>query len=100
MTETKDQRLTRFIMDLKKEPLVKKYLEKHSWLSGSSTEVHPVTIWEDTIVLQWTCRGAYFGKFIQRIIRKNPDILVVGWFVKHDGSCPAEIIFKRKKDKQ
>lgn len=97
MTETKEQRLTRFIKDLKKEPLVKKYLDKRSWLSGSSTEVYPITIWEDKIVLQWACRGTYFGKFIQRIVRENSDILADGWFAKHDGSCPAEIIFKLKQ---
>lgn len=88
--------LEKFIEKLKQEPLVKQYLEKHSWLSGSSTEVHPITVWQDTIVLQWTCPKAYFGKFIQRIVRENPDVLTDGWFAKHDGSCPAEIIFIRK----
>lgn len=85
-----------FIKKLKDEPLVKKYLAS-AWISGSSTTVYPITVWEDTIVLQWSCRKSYFGKFIQRIVRENPDILSDGWFAKHDGSCPAEIVFKRRK---
>ena len=41
------KRIDKCIEDLKKEKLVQKYLYGYARLSGSSTNVYPITIWKE-----------------------------------------------------
>lgn len=92
------ERIQQFIDDLKKEEIVRKNLYGSSWLSGSSTDVYPITIWRDEIVLQWQSDRNIYNKFIQRMVDKNSDILKSGYFSKSDGSCPSRIVFRLKEN--
>ena len=87
------KRIDKCIEDLKKEKLVQKYLYGYARLSGSSTNVYPITIWKESIVLQWKSDKSIFDKFIQRVVDKNSDIFSDGLFWKSDGSCPSTITF-------
>ena len=87
------KRIDKCIEDLKKEKLVQKYLYEYTRLSGSSTNVYPITIWKESIVLQWKSDKSIFDKFIQRVVDKNSDIFSDGLFWKSDGSCPSTITF-------
>lgn len=95
--ENKDEKIKEFIDKLKAEPLVSKYLCKRSWVSGSTTTVYPIMMWKNKIVLQWDSDKRIFGKFIQRIVNANSDIISSGTFWKSDGSCPSTISFYLKK---
>ena len=95
--ENKDKKIKEFIDKLKAEPLVSKYLYKHPWVSGSTTTVNPIMVWANQIELQWDSDKRIFGKFIQRIVNANSDIISSGTFWKSDGSCPSTIIFYLKK---
>ena len=95
--ESKDTKIREFIDKLKNEPLVSKYLCKRSWVSGSTTTVYPIMMWKNKIVLQWDSDKRIFGKFIQRIVNANSDIISSGTFWKSDGSCPSTISFYLKK---
>jgi hypothetical protein len=92
------QRIEKCIEDLKKEKLVQKYLYSYTWLSGSSTNVYPIKVWKESIVLQWSSDKAIFDKFIQRVVEKNSDIFSRGIFWKSDGSCPSRITFYFKDE--
>lgn len=83
----------KFIEDLKTDTLFKKYIYEHTWLSGSSTYVTPITIWNNEIELQWKSNKRIFDKFIQRYVEKYPDLISYGTFWKTDGSCPSTITF-------
>lgn len=84
-----------FIAALKNEPLVRKHLLKHTWTSGSSTVVYPITVWLESrqIVLQWGTSARRFDKFIARMVAKFPELIKAGRFDPRDGSCPAVIVF-------
>ena len=90
-----DKRIEKFIAYLNKQKLVKKYLYKHTWLSGSSTLVYPVSIWEKSrrIELQWASDKRIFNKFLKRVMTDNADFIVRAIFKKSDGSCPSSLIF-------
>ncbi len=90
----KTERIDKFIIGLENEKLVKKNLRKYSWLSGSSTQVSSITIWRDSVELQWNSDRRIFDKFIKRIMQKNEDLIAYGYFWKSDGSCPSKIVFK------
>jgi len=94
----KIKRIKRFIADLQKEKMVDKYLYPYTWLSGSSTNVRPITVWHRYIELQWNSRKRMFDKFIDKTVRDNSDLLSDGSFCKGDGSCPATIIFYFNKE--
>lgn len=94
--ENKDEKIKEFIDKLKAEPLVSK-LYKQPWVSGSTTTVNPIMVWANQIELQWNSDKRIFGKFIQRIVNANSDIISSGTFWKSDGSCPSTIIFYLKK---
>lgn len=95
MTSKTENKVEQFIEYLKNQDVVKKYLENGCWLSGSSTTVHPITIWEKSkqIVLQWKSDKKIFGKFIERVKKENPGFIIDGTFWKSDGSCPSTITF-------
>ena len=85
-------RINRFLEELKEEKLTKKYLYSGDWISGSSTIVFPITIWKNSIVLQWKSDKKIFDKFINRLVMRNTDLFDNGVFWKSDGSCPSTII--------
>lgn len=87
-----------FVETLKKEPLVKKHLLKYPWLSGCSTEVAPITVWNESIVLQWDTTSRRFNRFISRMAAKFPDVVDHGYFSRGDGSSPAAITFILRKE--
>lgn len=91
-------KMEQFIEEIKKEKLVQKYLCKHIWTSGSSTEVYPIIIWQNEIELQWNSDKSIFDKFINKMVEKHKDIIEYGMFWKSDGSCPSRIIFGLKKE--
>lgn len=90
-------RISEMINELHHDKLVQKYLYKHTWLSGCSTEVCPIMIFdENSIILQWDSDKNIFNKFIKRYIKKYSDVISDGWFWKSDGSCPSTITFEIK----
>lgn len=91
--EAQLNRINQFITEFQNEKLVTKYLYEHTWLSGSSTTVRPITIWSREIDVQWKCDKRIFDRFIDRIIAKNSDLFKSGVFWKTDGSCPSRIVF-------
>ena len=93
------ERNNNFIESFLKEKLAKKYLIKNCWLSGSSTEVYPITITEKSITFQWSSDRNIFNKFIDKIVKNNSDLFEYGSFWKSDGSCPSTITFYFRKDK-
>jgi len=86
-------RIKQVVAEFQNEKLVKKYLYEHEWLSGSSTVVHPITIWADEVVIQWKSNKNVFEKFIKRIVNKYNDVFEYGYFWKSDGSCPSKLVF-------
>lgn len=90
-----ENRVTQFIEYLKKQEIVKKYLRDDYWISGSSTLVYPITIWEKSkrIEMQWKSDKKIFGKFIERVKKENSEFIKDGIFWKSDGSCPSTITF-------
>ena len=87
-------RIYQFIDEFQKEAIVKKNIYEHTWLSGSCTEVRPITIWANEIEIQWKSNRRIFDKFIKRIVEKYSDLFEWGSFWKSDGSCPSHITFK------
>ena len=89
----KKERINQFIEEFKKEKLVQKNIYEHTWLSGSSTDVHPITIWRNTIEIQWKSNRDVFDRFIEKTVKKYSDLFKSGYFWKTDGSCPSYIAF-------
>ena len=91
-------KLKDFVDELQNDKLIKKYLEVGTWLSGSSTIVCPITIWERSreVVLQLTTDRNVFNKLIERYKNKYNNI-EYGYFDKRDGSCPSILVFKFKE---
>ena len=96
-TPSLEERVDKFVEDLKKQPIVMKHLCDYTWTSGSSTQVYPITIWQDEVVLQWDCDKNIFDSFINRMVQKYSDLIEWGSFWKSDGSCPSTITFKLKE---
>lgn len=90
----KKDRIQQFIDEFQMENLVKKYLYKGTWTSGSCTKVYPIMVWKNDIEIQWDCDKRIFDKFINRIVEKYNDLFEWGYFWKTDGSCPSHITFK------
>lgn len=91
--------LNKIINDIKADAVIGKHIYKHTWLSGSSTLVHPITLWEKEIVIQLDNDRNIYNKAIQRIIKKHKDILTGGLYYKSDGSCPNTLTFYYDKNK-
>ena len=96
--ETYEAQVQRFVDEIQEEPLVKKYLYRHTWLSGSSTYVSPITVWKNEVVLQWDSDKRIFDRFIDRIVEKYNNLFSYGYFRKSDGSCPSTIVFRFKNN--
>jgi hypothetical protein len=92
---------------IKGDKTLAKHILKHTWTSGSSTEVYPITLWAKEVSVQLDSTRRMFGKCIERIVKAYPHLFKGGHFCKWDGSCPAELVFsytdetkKRLENKQ
>ncbi len=90
-------KVQQFIEEFKKEKVVQKNLYNATWLSGSSTTVYPITVWQKEIVCQWKSDRKIFDRFINRIVEKYSGLFECGYFWKSDGSCPSTITFRLKE---
>ena len=78
---------------IKKENTIWKHVYKNTWVSGSVTEVYPITLWNDYVSIQIDTKRSVFNKAIKRVVDEYPYIFANGMFCKNDDSCPAEIRF-------
>ena len=89
--------------EIKNDKLIQKYLCKQTWISGSSTEVAPITIWKNKnnsireIILQIDTDKNVFNRLIERYKSKYSDIDYI-YFDKTDNSCPSQLVFKMTRD--
>lgn len=72
-----------------------KYIYKYTWLSGSSTDVYPITVWRDNISVQLDTddKRHFQQKSLNDIVEKHKGLLTRAEFEKSDGSCPSELNF-------
>ncbi len=76
-----------------------KYAYKHTWTSGCSTEVYPVTVnmVSNEIVIQLGCKTLQgIKQAFDKLVRQIGTEHVKGHYIcKYDGSCPnvARILF-------
>lgn len=75
------------------EKTLAKHIYKSTWLSGSSTTVYPIEIYERDVCIQLDTHKNVFKKCIEKIIANYPHLFNDGYFCKLDGSCPSEIRF-------
>lgn len=77
------------------DKLIQKYLYPHTWMSGSSTTVYPMTVWTASkqIVVQVKSGAWRLRKHLQKIIETNKEAFNDAYICKSDGSCPDRIIF-------
>lgn len=89
------------IEELQSDKLIQKYLYKYTWLSGSNTNVSPITIWRNKdesireIVIQLDNDKNVYNKLIERYKAKYKCI-DYAYFDRSDGSCPSSLVFKMK----
>ena len=76
---------------IKSEKVIAKHICKHSWTSGSSTEVAPIVFWSYEVSIQMDTHRNIFEKAIERILAAYPNLFKYGYFCINDGSCPAEV---------
>ena len=71
-----------------------KYIYEYTWLSGSSTEVYPISIWLDymEVQLNTTDKRHFTKKGLQKIVERFPRLKGAN-FSKRDGSCPNALLF-------
>lgn len=85
------------LQEIKQDKLLQKYLYKYTWLSGSSTIVYPIMLYDNKIwseiTLQLDTDKNVFNKLIERYIN-NFNFIEKIIFCKSDGSCPSRLIFK------
>jgi len=84
-----------------------RYGLEYSWVSGSSTIVHPITWWKasHTIEVQLDSFNNQSGvtlsaKALAKEINKTSgkEVITDTKFLKYDGSCPNIIVFILNKD--
>lgn len=78
---------------IKADKTIAKHILKHKWLSGSSTEVHPIAVWQRDVCIQLDIKRNVFTKAIKRVLINNPNLFKSGTFCRNDDSCPATISF-------
>jgi len=95
----------REILDfIEQSQFYKNYARKSSWISGSSTEVKPITYWVDVkeVYIQIDChscpqwRKRMLKKLVSQIKEKFGDVVEWWHLGKNDGSCPDEGVIKFK----
>lgn len=82
-----------------RDSLIKKHVYKGTWISGSSTEVYPITVWRSDITVQLQTKRNLFRACIKRIVSASGGLLEDGYFSRGDGSCPARLVFLLKKSR-
>lgn len=89
-----ETKIKEFIAEIKQQPEMKN-LYPYTWTSGSSTQVYPISVWQDSIDLQWDSDREP-KRFIQRMeqLGKELGIVKYGSWVKSDGSCPNYVRFR------
>ena len=76
---------------IKGDKTLAKHIYKHTWISGSSTTIYPITLWLTDVCIQLDTHKNLFKKCIERILAKYPNLFKNGYFCKNDDSCPAEV---------
>ena len=92
------KKIDEIVNAIKSEKTLDKHVLRHTWMSGCSTMVYPITLWANDVSVQLDTRKNVFDKCISRIMKKNPDLFKDGYFKKNDGSCPAEVVFIYTKE--
>ena len=93
------QELETLIAEIKSK--IGRHIYTHTWLSGSSTEVYPISIYHNNntntydIHIQLKANRNYFTRTIEYFKKKYADITYMGYW-KSDGSCPNTITLKVK----
>lgn len=84
-----------FAEEIYNDELIRKYMCKYVWLSGSSTKVFPIQIWGERreVELQIDTKKNVFNKLIERYKEKYNEI-EYAYFDKTDDSCPSRLVFK------
>ena len=85
-----------FVRTLESDPFVRKNLYRCEWMSGGQTRVSPISVCQDSVVLQWSSSRACNG-WISKVVAKSGGLFKYGTFRKSDGSCPSVITFKLKQ---
>lgn len=88
----------KIVSAIKNENIIAKHIYQHHWISGSSTVVYPITLWQYSVDVQIDTKRNYFEKAIRRVLEKNQDIFEFGFFCKSDNSRPAFIRFHYTKN--
>ena len=73
--------------------MIEKHMLGHTWLSGCSTVVYPIMMWNSHVEVQLDGCKCNYTKCIKRIVDKNPNLFRCGSYIKGDGSCPSVIRF-------
>ena len=75
-----------------------KYVYDYSWMSGSSTEVYPVSVWRDYVDFQLntTDKRHFTQKSLSKIVERFPQLRGAR-YSKKDSSCPDSLIFIYKE---
>lgn len=93
--------------DIKQDPTIEKYRYKYTRISGSGTEVYPITVWSSRITIQLDyevkkCDGKSFNKRYYKILERtmnaiadrHQDVVKYAYLSAQDDSCPATMTFK------
>lgn len=93
------QELLTLIAEIKSK--IGRHIYTTTWLSGSSTEVYPISIYHNNntntydIRIQLKSNRNYFTRTIENFKKKYADITYMGYW-KSDGSCPNTITLNVK----
>lgn len=92
--------------DIMQDPTIEKYRCKYTWISGSSTEVYPITVWASDIIVQLDNKvkradGKSFNKRYYKILERtrnaiadrHQDVVKYACLCVNDDSCPATMTF-------
>jgi hypothetical protein len=89
-----NQELQTLIAEIKSK--IGRHIYTSTWLSGSSTEVYPISIYHNNhtntydIEIQLKANRNYFNRTIEYFKKKYADITDMR-YCKYDGSCPNTI---------
>lgn len=88
----RDERVHKFIRYFLADDFVERHVYNQTWVSGSSTNVFPITYDKHKVIVQW--RGNRpCNKFIIDTVSQNADLFEFGEYKKSDGSCPNTLLF-------
>ena len=94
-----NQELQTLIAEIKSK--IGRHIYTHTWLSGSSTDVYPISIYHNNhtntydIEIQLKTNRNYFTRTIEYFKKKYADITDM-IYCKYDGSCPNTLRIKVK----